>query len=205
MQYSFLHWLIPYTQVRQPRNPIPDDTHFEIQDDSECSGPENISGSSAAIALPAILKTEQLNFTDQEPKGNASSGPVNSVNFTNTGQTQVKKPLANKIQNPSIFLGRRITEAIQQKVRSSNYNNNSLEEGIIKDANGLCASATASLLEEDEDRLFGLMIASELKKFPYRERCIAKHEIQNIVFSTQMSLIKEPPSEQMRHDGVAGV
>lgn len=44
---------------------------------------------------------------------------------------------------------------------------------------------------EDEDYLFGLMIAAELKRFPHKERCIAKHQIQNIIFDMQMSIIKD--------------
>ena len=43
----------------------------------------------------------------------------------------------------------------------------------------------------DEDDLFAAMIVSQLKALNPREKCVAKREISNVLFNTQLKQLDE--------------
>lgn len=57
------------------------------------------------------------------------------------------------------------------------------------------STATKKVELDNEDCLFGLMVGAELKGLPYKERCVAKLKIQNILFDMQMSTLQKKRGE----------
>ena len=53
-------------------------------------------------------------------------------------------------------------------------------------------------VEKDENDLFGMLFASQLKKLTAHEQATAKHQIQNVVFKIQMNQ-NPTPSNQFLH------
>ena len=85
-------------------------------------------------------------------------------------------------------------------ISSSGTTSNSTKKGGVnhqqrsdeQDSKTSSASLKNANIElENEDALFGLMVGAELKGLPYKERCVAKLKIQNILFDMQMSSLNK--------------
>ena len=254
--YSFLDWLIPFTQVRQPRVPIkPEeanlleakylasveseeflderpsfvDLHYNnsasgdgfehegelyvkqeaTDDDTMYLGDEEIitvRPSSPMNSSPTpqssfgnhkqedVQSDENHNITDKRVLMSTSTEnpTVSSLNHSEltrkrTRDSSFSEPTSSKTTHPEHHNNVHHRHMITQDRLSNKISKPSLENHTTDSNNE--TSKYSDL--ENEDNLFGLMVGAELKGLPYKERCIAKLKIQNILFDMQMTALNK--------------
>ena len=219
--YSFLDWLIPYTQVRQPRVPIkPEEAGMlEAKYGAACLEMEefddrpsfvdlnknyddfnNQNGSIQYVKQENMEEDLNLGDNEEEILTIRPSSPI--INHNSLLHSSLNADCQRESENEE-----RSKQIIDQeesiapkRLRLSNSCSTSVN-GTPDDCNTKrCVDYNGQSPEnrsfqtqqlDNEDQLFGLMVGAELKGFPYKEKCIAKLKIQNVLFDIQMSLLKK--------------
>eukprot|EP00794_Sanderia_malayensis_P006727 gene6727-7485_t len=177
-EYSFLAWLIPYIKLRATKTNLPPPsiekaTPSPTPTMDSCSIVDDNDNNEANF-YEATME-EQLS---DEEHGNCLETPRNTR----------KRSCANDISE--------VTG--QQKWSKKKPDLDKEELRVLKSMQKAFEGSQEEPKKDDID-LFGMLVSAELRKLGEREQRIAKHQIQNVIFTMQMqaedhSSLRFPPS-----------
>ncbi|XP_066933753.1 uncharacterized protein [Clytia hemisphaerica] len=263
--YAFLDWLIPFTQVRQPRVPIkPEEANLleakylasveseeflderpsfvDLHYNNSTSGESFEHEGGLYVKQEAPDDEEAMYLGDEEiitvrPSSPMNSEPTPPSSFGNHGNHKQEDDLQSD-ENHNVPEKRILMNtSIENAITANNLNHDEFTRKRTRDtsftdpAPSLTTTHPENLTNshhrhtqehinskrskftlenhaadskysdlENEDNLFGQMVGAELKGLPYKERCIAKLKIQNILFDMQMTALNKRNGKSDRRE-----
>ena len=191
-EYNFLFWLLPHIHYRLTKTNLPViKTSANEQDDGE----EGIEDNDSDDREEREESDEDETEGNESSRGNSGLKKMNEDFFSDDASDvfSVQSHRDDISDAPSI----RSTSSGKRKRNSSTTGNQKWqkkaevtdivsEELNFMKAVGKLVSKDVSIEEDDID-LFGKLIASELRKMDNNEQCLAKHQINNVIFNIQMN------------------
>ena len=159
--YSFFFWLDDHTRARKTKSNLDDENsnsvetkyNSEEEDDNEEEG------------------------EDEEEEGEGMTIPEKEMDdFLSDMEDQVKPPISKK----------KFSKAKAEKPIKINTNTlMSAELDVMQNFSKVLkhGAATARNVKEDDEELFGKLIAAEIRKFPENTKFRIKHEIHDLIFN----------------------